>query len=553
MSKLPNWLLGLAGHDEVRSRILAEASRNADRRALDEEVAADDAQFRNLMRETAKVPHVTIGTTLAGLPYRISLSDLTSLPAWITAATGAGKSRFIGAFMARVIEAITRGAPVSIVLLDGKGELADQQQRSLAATAAELPKSAQTALLSRVYTFNFFDSAYLPSWPIMLPEPGVPIEAQADALAEVLLEVVADGTVGPRQRATLSAFEALSIEQGVPFAAQPWLLSSAEQVEDLASRSSLPSVRLELSRFSRESQTSVDGLVARLNTLLRTPSLKAILSGSRPFHFRTCFEPGNISIFSFGGSPAGARAAVRATGSLVISSLVNAVFDPRRLTRGTTLFVIDEPQAMLSSVSLGQLERLLTLGRSFGSGGLVLAHQGASQLPKELASLLGTNIAMRALGRSSEADATAASEWLPTTRVVPRPRTPGSGRRAEQFLSESEERRFRIHEIGRLPARHFLIADRRAVVQPRIVRAPEHNPPAWSEIDPAIADAVRKGAAGVPRSELEAQVRRIEELASARFEDALRNNPEAGGRRSRSAVTPDVVGQWKKGGPGGVP
>src|SRR5207244_3433536 len=152
----------------------------------------------------------------------------------------------------------------------------------------------------------------------------------------------ADATVGPRQRATLSAFESLSIENGITPVEQPWVLSSAQQVERLAARSSLPSVRLELSRFSRESQNSIDGLVARLNTLLRVPSLKAVFSADVPFNFRSCYEPGTISIFSFADAPGGARMAVRAVGSLVISSLANAAFDPQRGVKGTTLLAIDE-------------------------------------------------------------------------------------------------------------------------------------------------------------------------------------------------------------------
>ena len=335
-------------------------------------------------------------------------------------------------------------------------------------------------------------------------------------------------------------------------AALPWLLSAPSEVVSLAAQSSVPAIRLDLSRFEREPQGSIDGLLARLGTVLRVPSLKAVFSGSDPFPFLECCEPGHICIGSFGKSPFGARAAVMATGSLAVAGITNAVFDPRRVVRGKIAFVVDEPQVFATSVSLAAFERLITLGRSFGGAGITLTHQGATQLPQELQAILNTNVVMRCLGRSAEADAAAAGEWLPITRVVPRPRPPG-GRASgtTRFLSEGEERRFRIAEIGRLPPRHFLVADRRLAAQPRVIRSPDYDPPAWGDIDPRIANAVLRGANGVPRSELERRVQEIEAQAAARFEEVLRNDPGPGRRRGRSAPTPDVVGRAR--GDGEVP
>jgi hypothetical protein len=225
-------------------------------------------------------------------------------------------------------------------------------------------------------------------------------------------------------------------------------------------------------------------------------------------------------------------------GSLSITALANAAFDPRRKVEGTTMIVVDEPQALMTSVTLAQFERLITLGRSFGAGGLVIVHQGATQLPAELQTILNTNVPMRFLGRSSARDAAASSEWLPRTGRVPRRRDPGNRATGTAFLSEGEEERVRIAEIGRLPPRHFLVADRRADFGPRIIRAPEYNPPPWSAIDPAIADAVLRGTAGFPRAELEARVREIEEHAAARFDSQRAEAPQRAARR-----TPDVVGR----------
>lgn len=538
--------LRVAGYDRSRERRLAFASRAEERLQLDRELQSDERASRDAMERVGRTPHIVLGTTASGIPYRIPLVDFTSLPSWTTAATGAGKSRFMGHAILSVITEMLDGARVSVVLIDGKGETADSHLRAIAAMAGRLPRSERPAFLSRICTLRFFDRDYLPSWPILARAPGVPIASQADAFAEILNDVVADATVGPRQRSTLAAVVAVSLEFGLPLVALPFLLSSPKEVSELAARSSMPSVRLDLARFDREPQGSIDGIVARLGVILRSPSLKAIVSGTKPFDWSMCFEPGSVTTLDFGGADLGARAGVRAMGSLAISALANAAFDPRRIVKGTTLIVVDEPQTLITSVTLGQFERLVTLGRSFGAGGLVLLHQGATQLPIELQNILNTNVPLRVLGRSSERDASASSEWLPHTGRVPKPREPGARGHESAFLNEGQEERYRIMELGKLPPRFFLVSDRRAPFAPRVVRAPDHNPPPWSAIDPEIADAVRRGSSGVPRRELEERVRRIEEEAAAklagqvRAEEAVRRGRRRGGA---PPATPDVVGR----------
>ncbi|MDQ2643499.1 MAG: hypothetical protein M3020_06780, partial [Myxococcota bacterium] len=399
---------------------------------------------------------------------------------------------------------------------------------------------------------RFFDGAYLPSWPVLARSDGIEITTQAEVIADALMDGTSDVTIGPRQRSMLAAIIALAIEFKLPVVSLPWLLSVPSEVTTLASRSSVPSVRLGLGRFERERPDSIDGLIARLSTILRS-SLKAVLSGDEPFDFTRCFIPGSITILDFGGAPLGALPAVRAMGSLAVSGVANAAFDPRRKLGSKTLLVLDEPQVFATSVSVASIQRLLETGRSFGAGALMLAHQGVPQLPQSLQLALGTNVVLRALGRSAEADAAAASEWLPVTRVVPRPAEPGTRSERTRFLSESEERRFRIAEIGRLPTRHFLVADRRIGAQPRVIRSAEYAPPEWDAIDPEIADAVRRGSNGVPRVELEARVHEIEETAAARFEESLRTEQRGGRKRGRVIETPDVVGRDDEGARGGVP
>lgn len=532
------WVLRLSGLGLARERVLAEASRGREQQLLQQDADHDAARYRAHARRVGRDVHVVLGTSPDGVPYRIPLGDLTGLPSWVTAATGAGKSRFVGAFMDAVLRHALGGAPVALVLVDGKGETADLMLRSIASC------SPGAVDLARVHTFRFFDREFLPSWPLLHRVPGVPVDAQADAVAEVLTDVAQDALIGPRQRSTLAAVLAVAIEFDVPLSSLPWLLSGPSEITALASRSTLPSVRLELSRFEREPQGSIDGLVARLGTLLRVPSLKAALSGPRPFDFSACFHPGSVTVLDFGGADLGARAGVRAMGSLAITALANAAFDPRHRARCNTMIVVDEPSALMTSVTVRQFERLVTLGRSFGAGGLVVVHQGATQLPNELQSVLNTNVPLRVMGRTSERDSLASSEWLPRTGTVPRRREPGArSAGGSTFMSDGEEQRLHVAELGRLAPRHFLVADRRVNFAPRVIRAPDYEPPPWSDLDPDVAEAVRRGSAGFPRAALEARVREIEDEAARRFDAGQRPGVEGAARRRRAApTTPDVLG-----------
>lgn len=536
--------LQLAGHDHGRAKELAEANREQERRQLKAVLTADEVRFVERMAEVAHVPHVVLGHTLSGVPYRIPLTDLVSLPGWITAGTGSGKSRFVGAIMLELIRHIVSGEPIAVVAIDGKGETVNHLRRSVSQVAASLPPERRERLLSHVQTFHFFGSKYLPSWPLLARNADVSILTQADVIAEVLTENAADASIGPRQRLMLSRLLAVAIEFEIPLPALPWLMSNPTEVASLAARSSLPVVRLDLSRFDREPQGSIDGLVARLGVLLGVPSLKASLSGTMPLDFGNAFKPGSITNIDFGGADMGARAAVRAMGSLAISALANAAFDPRRRVECKTMVIIDEPQAFLTNVSMNQLERLVTLGRSQGAGAVFFVHQGATQLPMELQTVLNTNIPMRIVGRSSERDAEAASEWLPRTGQVDRPRLPGTRKAGEgKYLSEAQELRYRVNEIGHLPQRHFLVADRRVDFQPRIVVSEPYDPPPEAALHPGVLAAVERGSCGVPRADLERRVREIEDEADGRLQEHRRQEPPAGRRRSRSIETPDVVGQ----------
>ena len=536
-------VLALAGFNEKRARVLAEMTSAEEHRRRQAESRADETRLRERMAQVERMSNILVGTTESGIDYRIPLNEYMALAALITGPTGIGKTSLVCGMFWHILFAILRGEEVSVIILDGKNDTANGTERTVAQVAQALPRQQRNQLLSNLYKFRFFDKEFLPSWPILARSDNTSLLAQGDVIAETLMENATDATVGPRQRLVLSRLCSLAIEFAIPIVQLPWLLNDPTAVVSLAKRSTIPILRLDLSRYDRESQSSLDGLVVRLNILL-VPALKAVLSGPTPFDVRRLFDPGTISIMSSYGAERAQRSSESASGSLFFSDVVNAALDPDRQSKGITVLIIDEPSAFLNNESLAQALRLLRLGRSFGAGGIHFVTQSELQLPAELRASLATNAPLRILGRCSETDAQAAQQWLRLTGNVPRSKNPGMRRAGGgQYMTDAQEMRHRVIELGRLPRRHFLVAVRGDQFAPPVIRSADFSPPRLDEVDPEIAQAVRRGVNGIPRAELEAHVRELEEEADARFQETLRTEAPRGRRRSRVLDTPDVVGR----------
>lgn len=484
-------------------RVETERARHAQasvRTEVSAEVLADARAFERANRAAADARwSIELGRIDGETSYRVSLDDLLSISAQLTGGTGAGKTKVVCSVLAQLVWLAVGGAPASLIIVDGKGDLADEQMRNLGRVVANLP--ARTFLASRLRTMRPWDDAWLPSMPLLAPRAGVDATTIGQTLANTLCDVIGDASVGARQRAMLAALLSLAAELDIPFVSLPFLLADLGQLEALAPRATSALHRLELARVAREGQASIDGLSARLNALLHVPSLRACLSGPTPVDWAAMFTPGSVTFIDLGGAPLGAREASRILGSLTISSIVDAAFDASRRVQGRTWIVIDEP-AFLTPTSASQLDRVATQGRSFGVATL-LVHQGATQLPTELQSSLSTNTAWRAIGRSSARDVDAAAEWF--TRMPAPP----------EVTSDAARRRWFTNLVGTLPARQFLVSDRRAPFAPRRIESLPFDPPAWSSLSADTRTFLRRGVAGFPRAELETRARELELHAEA--------------------------------------
>lgn len=492
------WWARLLGLDAEEERALARRSLRADTEGITQTLDVDDASYVATMKARSKRPHVVLGEDVREGAYRFNPRDLPGTFAQVTAATGAGKSRFVGAL---VQELVTHHEDLAVVVFDLKGELVELLLRAFAGDVHRRPQRERTRWMERLLVARLFEGDFLPELQLLAPEPSLDPLTQAHALSDVLAGAV-EAALGIRQQAALTYLLALGIELGHTLLEVRGYLHNAPALQALAARSTLPEVRhYFLTRLPRESAITLDGIAARLDALLRVQAIRATLVGPGMLDLRQCFEPGTFSLISLGNPPLGAEGAKRTLAALLFTRLVWALYDPRRAP-SRTILVTDEVQEALERASCRELlARIVTTGRSYGLG-LWSVHQSTHQLD-ELQAIFDTNARLRILGRSGEDDARRAAEWLPSTGLLPKPPRPGDAPSHDlSFLSRSEERATRIRALGALPTQHFLVADRLAPFPARIVRSSVFDPPAWSSIPPTLRRTVERGRAASLRTDL---------------------------------------------------
>lgn len=547
-------LLFLAGFSSHRSVRLARENRAAENRALRASLDEDARSFRETMAKRSRRPTVCFGTIEGGERYLVEVDDIVGSFGWLTAGTGGGKSFLaLGAIVMPLVRLMTDGTSApAVIVVDLKGETADLTLRVAAAHAATLSPERRRAFLGRLITIQPFTGPYLPELQLLARDPSVPVMVQAQAGADTFTSTVQAG-LRHRQSDASDKLLATLIENDLTFLGAPAFLADARAFRRLAETSSIPEVRLYAqTRLDRQSSATADGLASHISTFLRTEAIRACLAGPGMLDLRRCYEPGSLTVINLGLPPIGSESAAAMLGKLLMTRLTWAGFDPTRVVRAPTILVCDEIQELINATTIRHIERIVTTGRSQRIG-LWAVHQGAQQMPAELQAVLGNNVRFRIMGAQSEGEARAAAEWLPRHGGTPKPRAHGTSPNDRSgVLSDAEALRHEIAALTRMPPRHFLVGDRRAPFQSRVVRAQDIAPPPWSAIAPGIRDAVLRGAVGEERTALIARADELEARAVASIDVAPPAARSRRGVREAHSSFPDVVGRRRNRGSGEV-
>jgi hypothetical protein len=528
----------LARLGEPSSVTLARTEIERERVVLTRALGADERSIEQAMDARARTGAARVGLTATGVTYRLPPA-VAGTHTWVTGATGSGKTRLTASIVDQVVARSLRGDRVAALIIDYKGDLADLVLRAFMQRVASLPARAQANAISRLTLLAPFGPIIRP-WQMLARDPAVGLLTQAAATVEIL-DAAARLHTGVRQADMLQAIFAIAVEQGWSLAETRFALDEPDRLRAAALASAEPTIRVYAhDRLSRERAATSDGLSARFDVLLAVDAVKATLAGPEALDLRQAFRPGALTVLDFSQAPFGGEAAVRVLGALAVIRATWAIFDSERRDRAELLLAADEVQVGLTPGVVAALDRIVTLGRSFGVG-LLSAHQNVvAQIPTELRAILSTNITTRIIGRSSREDAEASSEWLPITHAEPKLRRPGEPRRnGREVMSDAEETRHRVAEIGRLENRRFLVSERATPFLPRYVSAANFDPPAWRDLDQGL---VREAFAsqGLPRDMAFARARELEERAAER----IAANPRTSVRGRGRAVpfeTPDAV------------
>lgn len=509
----------LLGHTRRREgRLIAEALGHeaAQSRAIAE---AEAFRLAEAMDSLGRASHVVLGTTEEGTPYRVPLRDLDGAHGHATGATGSGKSFAITALLDQLLVHLLRGELIALFVMALQGFLVDFVLGALGRRLLAAPQAVREAVLARLTVLRFHRGNFLTPWQLLVPDPHVSILVQAAAYAEVI-EQILGGRIGARQEASLTNAFAISMGGSPPWTL-PELLAYLHAPEILRRRAEgvpLPGVQLFFrDRFPRESAASVDGLKARLETLLRDESLKAVLTGPERLDLAGCFRPGAITLIDFGGAPLAFEGS-RALAGLILQAFAFEVFNPRRSREAQVLLVGDELQQALSGAGIRVMDALLTTARAQRVGTITI-HQALSQLPRELHDLYQTNVRFRWLFRPSREELRAQPDLLPADPTNTTSRT------------VTEER---LARFTNLPRQTLIFAERGGAFGPRVLRAANFEPTPLDRLPPGLRHTLERGRAGVPREELLARARAHETAAFSRIEAAkVPHTPDVSRRRRR--------------------
>jgi hypothetical protein len=328
---------------------------------------------------------------------------------------------------------------------------------------------------------------------ITRPEAGVSREIQAHAIASSLEDALGED-LGGRMIRTFLKLTSLAIELDRPLTdVLRWLEEPRALVLD-ARRSQNAGIRRYAAAFAQENRTSIDALLARLDTFLFLRETQLCLGAPECLSFHDCLDRG-VTILDLGDPPAGAERAARFWAGVLVGRLTRAILSREVRDRSPQAWVVfEEFQEALGRSQTEQFGRLLALAR-YKRVGLCFVNQQVGQVAARepaLVKLLRTNTGLEAAFRCNFEDAKGLAHALPVRKDA---RSPAEAR---QRLTE---------EMTRLPDRTFYLWLKKKPFRAQMVRSPRLDlaglRKAAEETSGEIRERIHRGIMAMPRQALE--------------------------------------------------
>lgn len=502
----------------------ADRAREAQSQAARSEALRAGASFERFLGVTRCRPvrgRVLLGRGVdlsgnffwSGLP----LEYLCRVHGAVSGATGSGKSFWTAGFLWQLLR-----SPARVIVLDCKSELVGMLQDNFYPALAR--SAAGRERLARVRVIRPFAGDALPFLRLTQPEPGVELEMQSLNLAAGIAESLGD-EFGRRMNRILRPLVLLAIERRRPLPVLTrWLSEPGLLAREARASTHAVARDYVLREFPREPAASLDALRARLDELFFLPDLRLMLSAPEHAPLAESIEQGDVLI-DLGSPPAGAEAASRLLGGLILGNLTRALLSrPVGPDTLPIVFALEEFQEILSRHQIEQFGRLLALARWRKISAWFVNQQAAqiAAFDPTLLRLLRTNTAVECIFRSSAEDARLFSQAVPLGFDA----EPQANARARLAV-----------EVAHLPRQEFLLWLKEHDFGPQRLTSPRLDLKAIKALHDSSASSVgmTPGAGGTLDREALARFAAEEaarwnesESLLPRLEDARRRHPRLG-------------------------
>jgi len=460
------------------------------------------------MRSAARGRHVRIGRTAvdAATEVKLRLRDLVGHGhGLVVGGSGSGKTRVMAGIV-RWLVAENARSPVSVGVWvqDHKSEFVALLRELIADLVHDLPPAQAEGLLDRIVVIDPFSASSLVPMQVLKLEDGARPEDLAFEVTGVVNRM-GGADLGVRQDDFTYHLLLLGVTTGRSLPGVAALLADPVALLAAARASPHESVRAYFGAADRKplTQTSLEGVRARLNRLLRLPATRLMLDGSASLSFKKLLAE-NVVLVDVGSPPFGCEDVGRFWSGLITLKLTRAIFERSPADALRPVFVgIDEWQEGLSAGGevAEQYEKILSMARSRGVSLWLVSQSlaGAARVSATLPKVVATNTNVQMCFRASPEDARTMAHLLPVSgRRRRAAAAPWEESSRSPFLSRAEELELLMRDLAALPDRTFYFWDRRAGAGAELVRAATVEPAAAGFRNARVAERLRDGAIGVP-------------------------------------------------------